>query len=327
MKFIEEKQVFLSRLFLLVNIFCFANAILYCQTQETKPGPRWGHVLIYYPPLDQLLLFGGAEKRQVFLNDTWLYKNEKWIKLDIEGPGSRGFAGATYHEEIKTIILHGGRGNENITYSDTWEWDGEKWQKLQDSSQFVADHHSIVYLPKENKILGFGGWTGKEVSGTTWMWNEIWEEKYIEGPPPRAAFSMTYDKHKHQVIVFGGLWINGQYADRWKWEKSKWQQIGGHYDNSSLDHHSMIYDENLKKSIIFGGKNYRYDLQDNTLEVGNKIMNLDIEGPLARHSFGFTYDSNHQIGVLFGGKKYEGDNQVPLGDFWQWKDGKWFEID
>ncbi len=309
--------------------------VLTCSDSETKktvnennPGTRWGHTFIYHPAQQHLLLFGGTNKRGGgYLNDTWIWKDEKWKRLDIPGPPARGFCAAAYHAERKTIVLHGGRGNDRRTYSDLWEWDGLAWKQLEDSSAYKADHHQIVYLKDKKTLLAFGGWNGKVVLGDTWQWSDEWEQLEISSPPKRSAFGMVYNNKTSKVNLYGGLWINGQYADLWEWYDGQWLSLGGPYDNSSLDHHAMVYDDKLEKVIGFGGKNYRYKAQQTTFEIdSNEVVSVSKEGPAARHSFGFAYDTNSKAVYLYGGKEYKNEEQIALGDFWKWDGEQWNEI-
>ena len=294
-----------------------------------KPDARWGHVFVYDPINNQILLFGGKkESSDSFLNDTWICEGKKWKRLDVLGPSGRGFCAATFHEERKSIILHGGRGNDGQTYSDLWEWNGKGWVQLEDSSSYKADHHRIVYLKDQHAIFAFGGWNGKEVLAKTWIWADKWINLEITSPPKRASFSMTYNEATKKVNLFGGLWVNGQYADLWEWSYGQWHSLGGPYDNSSLDHHAMIYDEKLQQVIGFGGKNYRYKAQRTTFTIEkNKIKAITNEGPSGRHSFGFTYDSDSKAGYLFGGKEFKNGEQVALADFWKWDGENWKKIE
>ncbi len=296
---------------------------------DKNPTARWGHVFIYDPIHEQILLFGGTNSRDgLYLNDTWIWKNRQWKQLDVPGPSARGFCAATFHEKRKTIIIHGGRGSDRITYSDLWEWNGSRWRQIENNSAFKADHHQMVYLKNENSLFAFGGWNGKDVLGNTWLWSSEWEQLNIPSPPKRSAFGMTFNKKTNKVNLFGGLWINGQYADLWEWFDGQWQSLGGPYDNSSLDHHAMIYDDNLGKVIGFGGKNYRYKVQRSTFQIVNsKLEAITNEGPSGRHSFGFTYDINFNFGYLFGGKKYHNGQQLALDDFWRWDGDKWDKIE
>ncbi len=298
------------------------------QNTSNTPGPRWGHAFEYDPIRDQILFFGGATERGKYLGDTWVWDGNNWKQMNVEGPASRGFAATTFHQKRGTIILHGGRGNGSTTFSDTWEWNGRTWKQLEAESQFPADHHKIVYVKKDNKILGFGGWTGSEVSGKSWIWDRNWKELTQPGPPKRAAFGIAYDHHQEKVVLFGGLWINGQYADAWEWSQNKWQQLGGPYDHSSLDHHSMVYDSQQNQVLIFGGKNYRYVPQNKLMSIsGNEFTELSSEGPRSRHSIGLTYNSKLNQVFLYGGKEYKGSDSIPIDDFWTWDGKQWKPVD
>lgn len=291
------------------------------------PGPRWGHVFIYDPVNEQILLFGGAKERRVFLNDTWIWKDNKWTKMDTEGPDARGFCAVSFHEKRKTILLHGGRGNDGVTYSDLWEWNGGQWNQLEVESDFKADHHQMVYLSNENALLAYGGWNGEEVSGDTWLWKNGWKKVGQASPPKRASFGMALDKANQKIQLYGGLWINGQYADIWEWTAGAWLPVSGPYDNSSLDHHALIFDEKRNQVVGFGGKNYRYRMQTATFTIEEgTVIPITNEGPSGRHSIGFTFDNKNSIGYLFGGKEYQDGKQVPLGDLWKWNGKQWEEI-
>ena len=323
----NRKNQSLNIILILCLLICF-NVKSQNIKQDETPGARWGQVFIYNPNHEQILLFGGTSERGgKYLDDTWIWNGDGWKKMDVEGPSPRGFCAVTYHEKRKTIIVHGGRGNERTTHSDLWEWNGKNWNQIEVNSPFKADHHEMVYIKNQNSILAFGGWNGKEVMGDTWIWNNKWKKLEINSPPKRASFSMVYNKNTNNVILYGGLWINGQYADIWKWTDNKWQNLGEPYDNSSLDHHSMIYDSKSEQVIGFGGKNYRYQFQNKTFIIKNeKVVHIDSEGPSERHSFGFAFDSNENFGYLYGGKEYVSEKQIALSDFWKWDGQKWSKI-
>jgi hypothetical protein len=294
------------------------------QQSAENPGPRWGHTFVYDPIRDNVLLFGGARERGTFLNDTWTWDGNSWTHHQIPSPPHRGFAAATFHADQGTVLLHGGRSNERTTNSDTWEWDGTNWKELEAKSPHQCDHHQIVYLEHEKKVMAFGGWTGEDVSGDTWAWDGAWQQITAEGPRKRAAFGMTYDSSQERVVLFGGLWIDGQYADLWQWKNQAWEQLGGPYDNSSLDHHAMTYDAKYQQIVVFGGKNYRYVLSSKTRAIEkNTITQLSSEGPSPRHSIGLTYDTKRNKVLLYGGKEYQGDEQLALSDLWIWNGVAW----
>lgn len=313
----------LCRLFSALLLLHFAVAV----DAGAWPDARWGHVLVYFPPQDVVILFGGASTRQEFRDDLWAWDGDSWRQLEAPTPPARGFAAAAYDPHRESILLHGGRGNDRVTFSDLWEWNGDEWQLLEADGPFQSDHHAMAYVPENGGVLIFGGWTGEKVTSETWGWDGEWRllADGAASPPPRSAFGMTYNANRARVEVYGGLWINGQYADSWAWAAGKWQALTGPYDNSSLDHHAMFFDARSGDTLIFGGKDYRYRMRAETrrMDATGRVEVLSDSGPVSRHSSAIAWDASRSRAVLFGGKVYEGDAQIPLGDTWTWKDGHW----
>jgi hypothetical protein len=44
------------------------------------PQPRVGHAMVWDPATNAVVLFGGFNRKK-FFDDTWIWQNEKWIKL------------------------------------------------------------------------------------------------------------------------------------------------------------------------------------------------------------------------------------------------------
>ena len=89
----------------------------------------------------------------------------------------------------------------------------------------------------------------------------------------------------------------------------------------------MVYDAQLDQIVLFGGKDYRHEMQQKTLSFENgELKLLASEGPSPRHSFGFTYNIADQAAYLYGGKEYRGEEQIALKDFWKWDGSVWIEL-
>jgi formylglycine-generating enzyme required for sulfatase activity len=294
------------------------------ESERDTPGPRWGHALIWDAVREEVLLFGGARSGGEYLADTWTWGAGGWRRHEVPGPPARGFPAVAFHEARGTVILHGGRAEGRRPHRDTWEWNGSAWRLLENEGAYQADHHGMVYLPKTSELLAFGGWDGSGVSGETWLFDGVWRRLELEGPPPRSAFGLAYDLDRDVAVLSGGLWIEGQYADVWEWSGDAWRAASGPYDNSSLDHHSLIWDPERRQLIGFGGKNYRYRAQQSTLTIrAGRLETLATEGPEPRHSTPLAWDGNRGQLLLYGGKKYLDGEQVPLGDLWLWDGSAW----
>lgn len=305
-------------------------AVMACpvRAEAEDPGPRWGHVFEFDPVRGEALLFGGARERRSYLGDTWTWTDGRWRQHRVPGPPPRGFAAAAFHESRGTIVIHGGRGPENETLSDTWEWDGQRWRQIQSETSFAADHHEMAYIPGQDSLVVFGGWDGTDVLDTTWLFRDAWKRHGGPGPRKRSAFGMAFDRDRGRVVLTGGLWINGQYADVWEWAGEGWQAVSGPYDNSSVDHHRMVYDQERRQMLLFGGKDYRYQPLGRLAAVHEgRIAALPTDaGPSPRHSVGLLWDAQRKRVLLYGGKYYENGGQLPLGDLWSWDGSRWQQL-
>ena len=318
-------------------MLCAGLALIFAASaraqQASSPGPRWGHVFVYDPLRDAVLLYGGAVGARDYVGDTWIWSEEGWEAHRGPGPDARGFPATAFDDSTGALVLHGGRGTENETLSDTWQWDGARWTELESESPFAADHHEMAYFAAGERMVAFGGWNGDrgDVVGNTWIReNGAWSRDPRPGPPPRSAFGMTYDSKRDRIVLAGGNWIEGQYADVWDWGVHGWTARTGPYDNSSVDHHAMIYDPSGDRVLVFGGKNYRYRPQDRIAEVHRetgRLITLEAsDRPRARHSVGLAWDTKRNRLLLYGGKYYQGDQQLPLGDLWSWDGEHWRKL-
>jgi hypothetical protein len=289
-----------------------------------SPEPRWGHVFVHDEARDEILLFGGASSRHQYRDDTWTWRAGTWKRHAVEAPPARGFAAAAFDPTRKAVVVHGGRAGDGSTLSDTWEWNGTAWRRLAESGPWKADHHGLVYDAERRMLVGFGGWDGATVQGLTWTFDGEWRTLSRGGPPPRAAFGMAYDAGRKRVVVYGGLWIHGQYADTFEWDGRTWSAVTGPYENSSLDHHAMAHDTSSDRLVLFGGKDYRGELSGQTRAlVGSQWSSVAKDGPSPRHSTTLACQRSRNAILLFGGKEQRGEDQLPLGDLWEWDGRLW----
>lgn len=80
----------------------------------------------------------------------------------------------------------------------------------------------------------------------------------------------------------------------------------------------MIYDEQNKQILLYGGSTGGYTFNDLWALNASGWSKLSDGGPPERIKAAFTYDSNRKKAVLFGGS--DANNKL-LDDTWEW-DGK-----
>ena len=151
----------------------------------TPLGPRQGHVMIYQPIQDRVIVFGGFDGSS-FKNDVWalsLSGTPSWTQLFPAGPpGSpvpRAMSAAAYDAEANRLMVSGGRFSNGIAegvYDDVWaltlgtnpRW---SWETPPGSLPGPGRRygHKMVYDPAYNRMILKGGVNAAGYHGDTWV--------------------------------------------------------------------------------------------------------------------------------------------------------------
>jgi galactose oxidase-like protein len=197
-------------------------------------------------------LFGGLEESGRYLNDTWQLNGTEWTQIADTGPSGRAAHQMAYVIETKKIILFGGysmsNGSEQL-YGDTWEWDGSEWTQIADSGPSARDYHSMTYDSTNHVVTLFGGINSNRLGDTWIMSNNIWKKVQDIGPDPRCYSAMV--QADTRTVLFGGL-ASTVDGTTWEWNGTNWiqrQDMGP----SPRQMHSMAYDSERKRAVLFGG--------------------------------------------------------------------------
>ncbi|MCB0278992.1 MAG: hypothetical protein KDD94_05795 [Calditrichaeota bacterium] len=306
-------------------------------TLFAQAGPRNGHSMIYDDANQRIILFGGADEKQV-LADTWQYKNQHWTKLTDSGPGPRTFAAISYDNQLKRILLFGGNrvlfgseSNPAVFLNDLWELKNNHWSEIKTSNQpSVRSDAMMVFDPDRNRAVLFGGYRMEnnqpERLNDTWEFDGQWLEiNNKEKPSGRAGSVFVYDEITHYAYLYGGTNANGygeNSAESWTYSQSGWR----HIENSGRNVFDPAFAINNGTGEIlrFGGWNGSGRI-DETWIFRNKtwIKIATKNSPAARNHSVLIYDPLMKSYFLYGG--HDGENV--MADLWQFKNGNWFVVD
>jgi len=190
----------------------------------TNPNPRSSHCLVFNQNEQQVILFGGRNKDEIY-GDTWSFDGKKWNKLDVSGPTGRYGHTLTYDPDSQAIYLFGGFDGEKLL-NDFWAFKGEKWIEFETKEKpSPRMGHAMQFDNNGNAIL-FGGWEdSNSVSGELWFWmHNEWNISNMEQiPQARLSCSIGYDRSNNEFILFGGsTGFNGQFLrETWKLSLTK----------------------------------------------------------------------------------------------------------
>jgi hypothetical protein len=306
--------------------------------------------MVYDPVNERVLLFGGAvwENRYTFFDDLWSYDPSTNVWTEIEyGPGPSGRFNhmMIYDPDRHQLFLFGGFGASDRV-GDTWIYDIEanEWTRVQpQNSPSPRSDAAIAYDEANGVVILHDGYCRNDSHPQdTWIFNfreGNWRQMAPEESPlPQYGHHMIYDSLNRKVVMYGGHWSyagtsqHGYSDGVWTYDypSDTWTKIDPATSLPSRYWHTLAYDEDRGKMVVFGGSGARdailddtwlYDLSTNTWER----LYTD-EKPPERENSALVYDPVYKKLILFGGLKEVGE--PPLNDLWvlDTAEGTWREI-
>lgn len=129
-------------------------------TTSTRPSARDIHAMAFDDQRRRLVLFGGRDASNTFLNDTWEFDplTTSWTQLQpARSPGARVNAAMVFDAGRNRIVLIGGYDGSYL--NEIWEFDGRTWTPRQpETPAFTAtENPAAAYDPTTQRIVMFGG--------------------------------------------------------------------------------------------------------------------------------------------------------------------------
>ena len=186
----------------------------------TPPAPRADFAMIYDPPGDRILLFGGFDgvsPPSLRRSDLWqltLAGTPQWTQLAPgAGPTARSGHRAAFDPVRRRMVVFGGY---DVTFlADTWALSlsgPPAWTPIVPPGALPGPRveHAVVYDPAGDRLLIYGGYDDPlngAALGDTWALPlgspAPWATVNPDGPPLWGS-AVIFDPIRHEMIVFGG---------------------------------------------------------------------------------------------------------------------------
>lgn len=191
------------------------NGSTWTELSPSTPAPEvFNPSLAYDPGMEMVLLFGGAATNGDLQNSTWSWNGITWTQLAPQtSPSPRWGAAMAYDPANDEMVLFGGIG-ENTGFADTWTWNGTTWnQETPAHDPPLSFGLPMAFSPATGSVIKLAG-GGSE----TWGWDGTdWSRvTTFASPPARASYPMALDESKNELVLFGGLTMEGPFlGDTW----------------------------------------------------------------------------------------------------------------
>jgi hypothetical protein len=154
-----------------------------------------------------------------------------------------------------------------------------------------------------------------------------WTQKFpATAPSPRYGHSMSYDAARNQVVLFGGLTVEGNNNETWVWDGSTWTQKFPATAPSPRYGHSMSYDAARNQVVLFGGLTIEGYNNDTWVWDGSTwTQKAPATNPPARYDHAMAYDGYSGQVVMFGGYTAVSGFWNVWNDTWTWDGSNWMQ--
>lgn len=284
---------------------------------------------ITYNPVNGTVFFtGGACSGVTVIEDNEEWDGNQWNPKTVKTNVGRLYGPAVaFDESRRVLMLFGGNSVAGGTPRNSmWVYDGD-WTQLFDLNLVPPARSLAVFVTDfpNNRILLFGGVDPATSYSDFWQFQYgKWQRIVTATPPPQTCSSPNgaFDTVRNKLEVLcsdSGLH---------EFDGTDWKDISGLSKVPSARNFSnMVYDQNLKKTVLFGGYITDYINQTWTWD-GSSWSQIEHDQPPQRALQSMWFDTHLNRTVLFGGvgRLSSQDRVTRFNDMWQFDGTNWSEI-
>ena len=271
---------------------------------------------------------GGSCSGVTSIEDNLEWDGEKWNVVTVKVNVGRLFGPAmTYDASRQQVVLFGGSpATGGAPRNELWVYNGD-WTPIFDTGLTPSARSLFVFRPDP---VGGGIWLfgGLDPAGDTN--SDFWKFQYGKWQPvvtatdaPEACSSpaSAFDTNRNKLVIVCADSTTAEF------DLTDWKILAPKHAPQSRAFRSMAYDENLKKSVIFGG--YLDDYVNETwLWDGTDWTEVSRNLPPWRIRAAMWFDSHLNRTVIFGGvgRAERQGRLTRFNDMWSFDGNGWTEI-
>lgn len=323
---------------------------------EVKPqgtAPTLGsHTAVYNSTTNSMDVFGGTSTTvKLMTSDHFFTLNDAngvgigSLKWNVDGPPVRYSHSSFYDASTDTLtVFAGAHSDSGLLFNDIWQQSGVFGSSNLTWAVSIPDGtlpsprygHSGVYDPGTQRMMVFGGGTGKPAPCVNDYWvlqnaaslgeAASWLSVAVTGKVPAARYrhASAYDAVTNSLIIFGGFDCNKTYFND-VWVLSNANSTSGNQSWTNLkpqgslpqvrENVAVAYDSTSNTMMVFGGDKGRTYYSDIWVlshangQGGSPTwtqLTATNQGPSKRSELSATYDATNNRMTIYSG--FDGTN-------------------
>ncbi len=273
------------------------------------------------------ILFTGAVcATSVSPEDTYEWDGTNWTKVALQTFAGRFFGEAiTFDPDHQNVVLFGGSPLTGVLQSGTFVYSQTFWSEVSDAAYpLPRSLMTLVADPVRNVVYLYGGLTDAANFFDLWTYqNGQFHTTSIASQPTDCVLPVSAFDTDRKVLV---MLCSG--SSTWEFDGTTFTQ----YDATktappSHQWSSLVYDQNLKKIVFFGGYSSGYLDQTWTYD-GSVWAQVKKNPPTSRALASMWYDPVLKKTVLYGGigRVTATDRLTRYSDMWSFDGNGWTAI-
>ncbi len=224
-----------------------------------RPRARHRGAMVFDEELGFSVLFGGQDRGNNLLSDTWTYTGRRWRQQRIwwwRRPAPRCGHALAYDKEARQTVLFGGIGYFDRTLGDTWVFDGASWGKVLGPQPPARRYAGFAYDPDLRGCVLHGGAAddhGTVQFGDAWLFREgSWSQlPYEFETDVRDDHSLCYHRTAGTMVMLDGL---GGERGVLAASASGWESVECEPLHPRLQCSPLAWDDGLEGLVLHGGE-------------------------------------------------------------------------
>lgn len=296
-------------------------------TPATKPSCVNEAAAIYNPLNQTVFITGGVcTTSDALIEETLEWNGTDWTKLAATANSGAAFGQAMAFDELRNVIVQfGGTEAFSLPQNRTYVFKDNAWAAFNDV--FSPGPRSLFALrgdTKNNVMWLFGGFNESDSFNDLWKYqNGAWAKVTVDNGPPSTCIvpNSAYDSDRGKLVVICSD------STTYEWDGNAWTSftLDEKKRPTGRRFSSMVYDSNIKKTVLFGGF-HEPDYLDQTWTWDGTAWTQVKKNPATKRALqSMWFDPTLNRTVIYGGigRQDPEDRIVRYSDMWSFDGNGW----